>query len=194
MTDGTMHSSRLIGAANLHVQNKLERHWNNGSCEAIRCPKKIETPTRSLLRIAEWSYFQGVVAERRPRYKAIHANWVLRSAFAGNVGRLGRSGCLLRKPFGLKPGRSHPSPHSRTYACRSLKNTSAAQHRSTTSASRPSERLRLERRPARFPRGSGSGSGRACCRFDLCADLVGPSAPATLSRGVRSLMITSPGR
>jgi hypothetical protein len=54
----------------------------------------------------------------------------------------------------------------------------------------PSERLRLERRPARFPRGSGS----AGCRFDLCADLVGPSAPATLSRDVRSLMITSPER
>jgi hypothetical protein len=34
-------------------------------------------------------------------------------------------------------------------------------------------------------------SPSAGCRFDLCADLVGPSAPPTLSHYVRSLMITS---
>ena len=54
----------------------------------------------------------------------------------------------------------------------------------------PSERLRLECRPARFPCESGS-AGR---RLDLCADSVGPSPTATLSRDVRSLMITSPER
>jgi hypothetical protein len=44
-----------------------------------------------------------------------------------------------------------------------------------------SERPRLESRPVRFPRGSGSAGGR----LDCGADLVGPGAPPTLSRGAR---------